>query len=144
MADALTTNGTFSFELVSPERKLLSEPAKMVIVPGSEGDFGVLPNHSALVSGIRPGVLTVYRDGTAEPMRIFIAGGFADVSPDNLTVLAEEAVLVGDIDTAELEQAIRNLTEDLGMAADADKNRIAARLTLAQEKLRAAQGAVAA
>ena len=138
-------NDTFSFELVSPERKLMSEPARMVVVPGEEGDFGVLPNHSALVSGIRPGVLSVYRPGENTPVRIFVAGGFADVSPANLTVLAEEAVNVNDLNAADLEQTVRNLSEDLGMAAsDTDKARIQWRIQLTRAKLEAVTGHLAA
>lgn len=141
----IASNATFSFELVSPERKLMSEPARMVVVPGAEGDFGVLPNHSALVSGIRPGVLSVYGPGSSEPLRIFVAGGFADVSPTNLTVLAEEAVQVSDLNPADLEQTLRNLTEDLGMAtAETEKARIQNRLELTHAKLAAATGTAAA
>lgn len=136
---------TFSFELVSPERKLMSEPVRMVVVPGVEGDFGVLPEHSALISGIRPGVLSVHRQGETEPLRIFVAGGFADVSPTNLTVLAEEAVRVEDLNEADLEQTYRNLTEDRGMAAsEQEKNRIDSRLSLVKAKLYAVTGRIAA
>lgn len=136
---------TFSFELVSPERKLMSEPVHMVVVPGVEGDFGVLPEHSALISAIRPGVLSVYRAGSQEPMRIFVAGGFADVSPTNLTVLAEEAIRVEDLNEADLEQTLRNLSEDRGMAAtEQEKNRIEARIALIKAKLHAATGRIAA
>lgn len=138
----IASNATFSFELVSPERKLMSEPARMVVVPGEEGDFGVLPNHSALVSGIRPGVLSVYGPGSSVPVHIFVAGGFADVSPTNLTVLAEEAVQVADLNAADLEQTLRNLTEDLGMAtAETEKARIAHRIELVRAKLAAVHGA---
>lgn len=139
------SNKTFSFELVSPERKLMSGPARMVVVPGEEGDFGVLPNHSALVSGIRPGVLSVYSPDGSEPLRIFVAGGFADVSPANLTVLAEEAVQVADLNPTDLEQALRNLTEDLGMATtDTEKARIGGRIALTRAKLAAVAGVAAA
>lgn len=145
MSEAAKSNSTFSFELVSPERKLMSGPARMVVVPGAEGDFGVLPNHSALVSGIRPGVLSVYGPDNAEPLRIFVAGGFADVSPANLTVLAEEAVQVSDLNMAELEQALRNLTDDLNMAtAETEKARIHNRLALIRAKMAAVTGSAAA
>lgn len=142
----MTNSSTFSFELVSPERKLISEPAAMVVVPGTEGDFGVLPNHSALVSSIRPGVLSVFRRSrNDEPVRIFVAGGFADVSATNLTVLAEEAVNVNDLNAADLEQTIRNLTEDLGMAGtEIEKVRINNRLALTKAKLEAVTGHIAA
>lgn len=139
MADAETN--TFNFELVSPEEKLLSAPANMVIVPGEEGDFGVMPQHSALVSSIRPGVLEVHSNDNDEPRRIFVAGGFADVTPDSLTVLAEEAVLVQDLDKDDLEQAIRNLEEDLTMVeGEADKERVAQKLFVTKAKLQAVTG----
>jgi F-type H+-transporting ATPase subunit epsilon len=129
-----TNAQTFNFELVSPERKLMSGAVKMVVIPGTEGDFGVLPNHSALLSAIRPGVLQIFgTDGTEQ--RIFIGGGFADVTAANTTVLAEEAVNVNELNPAEIEQAIRNLTEDLGLAADeAEKSRINRRLALAKAR----------
>lgn len=137
----VTTNGTFNFELVSPERKLMSGPAKMVVIPGEEGDFGVLPGHSALVASIRPGVVEITMDGSADVQRIFIAGGFADVSPTNCTVLAEEAVNVNDLNQADLEQTIRNLNEDMGMAKDdMERARITRKLTLTRAKLQGLTG----
>jgi F-type H+-transporting ATPase subunit epsilon len=143
MADLPAQN--FSFELVSPERKLLSEPARMVVVPGTEGDFGVLANHSAIIAAIRPGVLSVHREGQVEPLRIFVAGGFADVSPTNLTVLAEEAIRVEDLNPAELEQTLRNLNEDLRAATtDLETTRIQGRLELVKAKIYAATGQIAA
>jgi F-type H+-transporting ATPase subunit epsilon len=86
---------TFSFELVSPERLLASGQVAMVVVPGSEGDFGVLPGHAPMMSTIRPGVIEVYAsEGTAPSARYEIEGGFAEVTPAGLTILAEKAVAV--------------------------------------------------
>lgn len=140
----LNIQGTFTFELVSPERKLISGAAKMVTIPGEEGDFGVLPGHSALVATIRPGVVEItMADGVSQ--RIFIAGGFADVSPTNCTVLAEEAVNLNDFNVADLEQNIRNLNEDMGLAKDDfEKARIARKLTLARAKLQGVTGKISA
>lgn len=144
MAD-MQAQGTFNFELVSPERKLISGPAKIVVIPGEEGDFGVLPGHSALVATIRPGVVEITMDGADQPQRIFIAGGFADVSPTNCTVLAEEAVNVADLNQSDLEQTIRNLTEDLTMARDdLEKARVQRKLLLARAKLQGVTGSAAA
>ena len=141
MADA----ETFNFELVSPERKLISEPATMVVIPGEEGDFGVLPNHSSLVASIRPGVVEMFTAGSEEPRRIFIAGGFADVSATNCTVLAEEAINVSDINQADLETMIRNLREDLTLTDNAvEKARIQRNLDLASAKIEAITGRAAA
>jgi F-type H+-transporting ATPase subunit epsilon len=86
---------TFTFELVSPERLLSSGQVAMVVVPGSEGDFGVLPGHAPMMSTIRPGVIEVYAsEGTTPSARYEIEGGFAEVTPNGLTILAERAVLV--------------------------------------------------
>lgn len=134
-------NGTFNFELVSPERKLISGPAKLVVIPGEEGDFGVLPGHSALVATIRAGVVEITMADSDAVQRIFIAGGFADVSPTNCTVLAEEAVNVNDLNQADLEQTIRNLTEDMTMAKDAiERSRVTRKLALTKAKLQGLTG----
>ena len=129
---------TIQFELVSPERRLVSEPVTMAVIPGTEGEFGVLSGHSALVASLKPGVVELQFDGQ-DARRIFIAGGFADVTPEQCTILAEEAINVADIDVAELEQQVANLNEDLSIAQeDADKARIEKRISLANAKLEAA------
>lgn len=107
----------FPFELVSPERLLLSVDAEMVTVPGSEGDFGVLAGHAPLISSLRPGVIEIDGADDAEN-RIYVGGGFAEIVGGRLTVLAEEAVPVSQLDRAALEQRIRNAEEDLEDAKD--------------------------
>lgn len=140
---SLSEATTLNFELVSPEARLLSEPVTKVAIPGEEGDFGVLPNHSALVASIRPGVVLAYTEGYDEPRKIFIAGGFADVTATNCTILAEEAVNVADLNEEALKQTIRNLNEDLGMAeGEVDKARITTKLELAKAKLSAVTGSL--
>jgi F-type H+-transporting ATPase subunit epsilon len=104
------------FNLASPERELFSGPVDQVVVPGSEGDFAVLPRHAPVMSAIRPGAITVSDDGQVR--RIFVLGGFADVTPDGLTILAEEAVDLADVDLAKLEADMRNAREDLADAKD--------------------------
>lgn len=113
MADAAV-----QFELVSPEQLLVSEDVEMVVVPGSEGDFGVLPGHSPMISTVRPGVIHIFSGG-AVSSRIFVAGGFAEVTSARCTVLAEEALPVDDIDRAQVETDLKNAVEDMGVAADA-------------------------
>jgi len=103
------------FELVSPQRLLMSEPVEMVVVPGVEGDFGVLPGHSLLISAVRPGVIDIHEGGQVRD-RIFVAGGFAQVSPERCTVLAEEAVMVADIDRAAAEERLAKAKETLAEA----------------------------
>ena len=102
MADKL------QFELVSPEKLLLSEPVHMVIVPGTEGNFGVLPGHALFISTVRPGVIDVYEDDTVSE-RIFVSGGFAEVTPERCTVLADEAVPISSLDRAAVEIEAKTL-----------------------------------
>ncbi len=104
------------FELVSPERLLMSEDVDMVVVPGVEGDFGVLINHAPVVSTLRTGILEVHNDGA--PERLLVRGGFAEVNPEGLTVLAEEAMLLSDVDRAALEADLKNANEDVADAKD--------------------------
>ena len=124
-----------NFELVSPERLLLSEPVEMVVVPGAEGDFGVLPGHAPLVSTVRPGVIAVFADGKVV-QRIFVAGGFAEVTPERCTVLAEQALPVADIDRMAAESEIQVAREELGEANDdAERGRLVSRIAAAEAKL---------
>lgn len=108
---------TFQFELVSPEKLLVSEEVSMVVIPGEAGDFGVLAEHAPLLSSIRPGVVTV-TSVSGEQKKIFVAGGFADVSGNVCSVLAEEAVNVNEIDRAAAEKQISDLKDDLSFAKD--------------------------
>jgi F-type H+-transporting ATPase subunit epsilon len=98
------------FELVSPEKLLLSEPVGMVVVPGTEGNFGVLPGHALFISAVRAGVIDVYENGMPTiSERIFISGGFAEVTPERCTVLADEAVPLAALDRASIEGEARAL-----------------------------------
>ena len=129
---------TTEFELVTPERLLLSERVEMVVVPGSEGLFGVLPRHAPFLSTLKPGVLEVYEGGKVKE-RIFVAGGFAEVTPERLTVLAEEAVSVADIDRAQVEARLKDLKDDLAAAkTDPEKALIVEAVIVAEAKLKAA------
>ena len=131
--------GQLQFDLVSPERLLLSEPVDQVIVPGAEGDFGALPEHANLISLIRPGVLYVYKSGAAAPDRIFLGGGFAEVTATSCTVLAEQAMPVGEIDRAEAEKAVADAREDVADAKDDHARSIAqTALKVAEARLAAA------
>ena len=109
------------FELVSPERLLLSVAVEMVVVPGSEGDFGVLAGHAPMITGVRTGVISTYEEGRIDK-RIFVAGGFAEVTPDRCTVLAEEAVLLDDAARAAAEARLRTVEDELSIA-DTDDER---------------------
>ena len=95
----------------------MSADVEMVTVPGVEGDFGVLVGHAPVITTLRPGVLTVQRQGTDE-QRIFVRGGFAEVNLDGLTVLAEEAMPLSELDAAALDQEVRDAEEDVADAKD--------------------------
>ena len=107
----------FLFELVSPEKLLLSENTEMVVVPGAEGDFGVLIGHAPLISTLRSGVINIYAGKTIDK-RIFVAGGFAEVISERCTILAEEAILVDDIDSREAQDRLNAAQSALETATD--------------------------
>ncbi len=130
--------GKVQFELVSPERLLLSREVDMVVVPGAEGDFGVLPRHSLLISTVRPGVIEVYEDGAVKD-RIFVAGGFAEVTPERCTVLADEALAVDKIDRAEVEAQLEDLREDISDASGEARAAAEKAVAVAEAKLAACQ-----
>ena len=102
---------TLHFSLVSPARELFSGEVDQVDIPGTEGDLGVLPDHTPLMAAIRTGTMTVYANGAET--KYFVRGGFADVTPAGLTVLAESARLLSDVNASELEAEIANLEAGL-------------------------------
>jgi F-type H+-transporting ATPase subunit epsilon len=118
---------TFHFELVSPDKVLFNGPAQSVLVPGNEGDFLVLNDHAPVMASMRPGVVGV-DDVQGKHHRIFVRGGFADVSRSGLILLAETAIPFEELSADHLGQEIKNAEEDLADASDDEKR-------LAQEKL---------
>jgi len=94
-----------SFDLVSPEKLLLSTSAEMVTIPGTEGEMGVMAGHMPLISTLKPGIVTI--KGSDSDDRFYVAGGFAEVTAEKLTVLADEATLADDIEPEKLAQLIR-------------------------------------
>jgi F-type H+-transporting ATPase subunit epsilon len=106
-----------AFELVAPERLLASEMVDMVVAPGAEGDFGVLPQHSLFMSLLRPGVIEIH-DGGRVKQRIFVGGGFAEVNERGCTVLAEEAMPVAEIDPERARRRLSDAQDDLREATD--------------------------
>ena len=119
------------FNLVSPERELMSAEVDQVDIPGTEGWIGVLPNHSPLMTALAPGMVRI-RTGSDE-QRIFVRGGFAEISPAGLTVLAEEAMKAEQLDAAEIAKQVKNAEEDLA-DADTDEKKLAANQALASLK----------
>ncbi|HJT06738.1 MAG TPA: ATP synthase F1 subunit epsilon [Stellaceae bacterium] len=140
------------FELVSPEKLMLSEAVAMVVVPGGEGNFGVLPGHSLLIATVRPGVIDVYSDEQTQiTERIFVSGGFAEVTPERCTVLADEALPLSALDraTAEqeaksLESTVSSLKDQVGRQQGAERDKAAAELRTAERRLAVATAKLAA
>ena len=129
--------GKVNFELVSPEQLLMSQEVDMVVVPGAEGDFGILADHAPVISTVRPGTITVF-DGGAASARIFVAGGFAEVTAERCTVLAEIAEVLEEIDRSDVESQLADLRDDLGRATEGtDRQRVAAAIAIAEAKLEA-------
>ncbi len=116
------------FDLVSPERLLLSDDVEMVTLPGTEGYFGVLAGHAPLISTLRPGLIEV-KGGSEGEMRLFVRGGFAEVDAGKVVVLAEEAIPLSEFDLAALDQRIADAEEDLAAAkTDAARDKVGATL----------------
>jgi F-type H+-transporting ATPase subunit epsilon len=108
---------TFHFELVSPEKLIFTGDVDQVDVPGEEGEFGVFAGHAPYVATLKPGVLTIHGEG--EPKRIVVYGGMAEMGSQGLTVLAEQAVPVAELDPDMVAQSIKNAEEDV---ADAEND----------------------
>lgn len=124
---------TLQFELVSPERLLLSEAVEMVVVPGTDGYFGALPRHAPVISTLRPGVIDVYRGG-AITSQYFVAGGFAEVNAAGVTVLVDEALPLSEVNKAKADErkvAAQDLLDKA--ASDEDKRKAAKALRVAEE-----------
>ncbi|HEY8277575.1 MAG TPA: F0F1 ATP synthase subunit epsilon [Methyloceanibacter sp.] len=126
---------TFKFDLVSPERLLVSAEVEQVVVPGSEGDFTMLAHHAPVLTGLRPGLLEIVADG-GKQTRYFIRGGFAEVGPSGLTVLAETAIDLDELDANMLAQAIKDAEEDV---TDATEPNVRDRAQTRLEQLRQVQ-----
>ena len=125
------------FELVSPEQLLISEEVEMVVVPGSEGDFGVLPGHSPIITTVRPGVIHIFTNGTISS-RIFVAGGFSEVTSDRCTVLAEEALSVDKIDNTKTESDLQMAIDEVNKIDNKIARKLAEnRVTIERAKLSA-------
>lgn len=130
---------SFSFELVSPERLLFQGEVESVVVPGTEGEFTVLKDHAPLMSTLKPGIVTI-EEGSAKRSQLYVRGGFADVNPSGLTILAETAVPLDDLNAASIDAEIKSAGEDVA-GARSDEARRRAQETLDQmQELRATLG----
>ncbi|MEK0082019.1 F0F1 ATP synthase subunit epsilon [Benzoatithermus flavus] len=130
-----------AFELVAPERLLASIEADMVVIPGAEGDFGVLPQHAPFMSLLRPGVISIYQ-GDKVDRRVFVAGGFAEVNERGCIVLAEGAEPVEEIQAEAARRTLRDAEEDLADAKnEAERHRLERAVEVARARVEAAEAA---
>ena len=129
---------TFLFEIVTPAEPLFSDQVELVVVPGAGGNFGVLPGHAPVLSTLRPGVIEIRDKALAVIDRIFVDGGFAEVTPERTTVLAEEAIPVQDITREDAEERLKRAHDAL-MVADTFGVRI-----VAERDLKAAEAMIEA
>jgi len=127
---------TLSFSLVSPERELFSGDVRQVDAPGLEGEFGVLPHHAPFMTVLKSGVVRIHEASGVTP--VFVRGGFADVTPAGLTILAEEAVRLSDVDTGALEAEIATVRSDANDPGDEARRTRASERLAYLEALRAA------
>jgi len=138
------------FELVSPEKLLLSEEVEMVVVPGTEGYFGVLPGHALFISTVRPGIIDCYTNNEVSE-RIFVSGGFAEVTPERCTVLADEAMPLSSLDRGQIDQSLKateaeiaSLTERLARLQGTERDQTAIELAAAEARRAVAEAKRAA
>jgi F-type H+-transporting ATPase subunit epsilon len=131
MADML------KFELVSPEQLLLSREVDMVVAPGAEGDFGISAQHAPLVAALRPGLVNIYENGRLSE-RIFVSGGFAEVSANSCTILADAAWPYQQLDAAIIEGELRDAQDDVADAKSDFERRLAEQRRLIAEAKRTA------
>ena len=125
-----------AFDLVSPEKLLLSDEVEMVVLPGEEGDLGVMAGHAPMISQIRQGAICVF-EGGAVASRLYVDGGFAEVTPERCTVIAEMAVPLEDVTVADVDQEISDLRDEISVALN-DEARAALEIALASAQAKRA------
>jgi F-type H+-transporting ATPase subunit epsilon len=114
----------FHFELVSPEKLVFSGDVEAVVVPGTEGEFTVLKDHAPLISTIKPGIVMI-DEPPANKLHLFVRGGFAEVTPSGLTILAEQTIPLADLDATGLDAELKNIEDEVGGAKGDEARRIA-------------------
>lgn len=114
----------FHFEIVSPEKLVFSGDVEAVVVPGTEGEFTVLKDHAPLISSMKPGIVVI-DETPAKKLRLFVPGGFAEVGPSGLTILADQAIDLADLDAAKLDAGIDGVEEEIAGAKSDEVRRVA-------------------
>ncbi len=129
------TTVSFHFSLVTPEKVLFDQSVRMVVIPGIKGDIGVLKDHAPLLTLLRPGVITIYEEGTPS-FKIFVEGGFADITPEKCAALVPAGTPLEALDKRALEVEIKSLVEDIAKGGTPEeRKKVNQNLTIAQTKL---------
>jgi F-type H+-transporting ATPase subunit epsilon len=115
---------SFHFELVAPEKLVYSGEVESVVIPGTEGEFTVLKDHAPVISAMRPGVVVIEQSAAAK-LRLYVRGGFAEVAPSGLTILADQALPLAEVGAAKLDAEIESFEEESTRAATDEARRIA-------------------
>ncbi len=116
---------SFHFELVAPEKLIFSGEAESVVVPGTEGEFTVLKDHAPVISALRPGMVVIEQTGTAR-QRLYVRGGFAEVAPSGLTILADRALPLEEVDATKLDAEMEIFEDEFARASSDEARRVAA------------------
>lgn len=127
----------FHLELVSPEKLVFSGEVEAVAVPGTEGEFTVLKDHAPLIAMMKPGVVVI-EEAPAKKLRLFVPGGFAEVAPSGLTILADKALPLAELDAATLDAEVGNVEEEIAGAKGDEARRMAVEKRDQLRELRAA------
>ena len=114
----------FHLEIVSPEKLVFSGEVEAVVVPGTEGEFTVLKDHANLISSMKPGIVVI-DEAPSKKLRLFVPGGFAEVAPSGLTILAEQTIPLAQLDTAMLDAELKNIEEEVAGAKTDEARRMA-------------------
>jgi F-type H+-transporting ATPase subunit epsilon len=114
----------FHLEIVSPEKLVFSGEVEAVAVPGTEGEFTVLKDHAPLIAMMKPGVVVI-EEAPAKKLRLFVPGGFAEVAPSGLTILADKAIALAELDAATLDAEVGNVEEEIAGAKGDEARRMA-------------------
>ena len=114
----------FHCEIVSPQELVISGDVEAVVVPGTEGEFTVLKDHAPLISTLKPGVVVI-EEAPAKKLRLFVPGGFAEVAPSGLTILADKAIALADLDAAKFDAEVANVEDEIAGAKTDEVRRMA-------------------
>ena len=114
----------FKLEFVTPEKSLLSSEVEQVIIPGSEGEFTILADHSPMISSLKPGLIRIYEDSASEAITYFVTDGFIDMASNNLTILAQSVIEKSEITSEKLNEIIESFQKEVDSTENLDrKNR---------------------